>query len=434
MRSKVVRTLALMFVLGGAGIALAQSPPPGQPGAPPRQPGQPGGLPGQPGAPGRQKPKKPQAEPSKLEGMLAEALKNNPDIRVAAANLALAEAELNRTRLQVTQKVLALHHAILSQQATVDYEQKQYERMQRLLQTNAIDQQLVDERLAKLTAAKAKLAELEAQIPALLGKATRDEDKASESFLRELTIERGRLYPLVGEAELIRTPRGELALKLKSSQRAAGPMAEKLRKALQTPVKVDYKDMTFDAILNDLSKKVEGLSFRNLFERNSGNFPGYKMSLRFEEALPVSAILQALSDETGCLFFVREYGIVATSDKHVPPRALTVEEFLRQKPAEEPRRPSGSGKNPPPQAIEGQVKSLDASGLMTITVGSDAGLTKGHTLELFRLDQAAPRQSKYLGTIRILEAEAHQAVAQPVGHLTAPAQAGDRVASRLLRN
>lgn len=90
------------------------------------------------------------------------------------------------------------------------------------------------------------------------------------------------------------------------------------------------------------------------------------------------------------------------------------------------------GKNPPSENVEGLVKNTDASGLMTITIGSDAGLTKGHTLELFRLNPAAPTQSKYLGTVRILEAGAHQAVAQPVGRLSSPAQPGDRVASRIL--
>jgi hypothetical protein len=150
--------------------------------------------------------------------------------------------------------------------------------------------------------------------------------------------------------------------------------------------------------------------------------------------LPVSAILQALADESGCLFFVRDYGIVATTKDRAPHGALTVEEFLRQKPAEELRPQSRGGKNPPTENVEGHVKNIDASGLMTLSIGSDAGLTKGHTLELFRLNPASPSESKYLGTVRILEAKAGQSVAQPVGRLAAPAQLGDHVASRLLGN
>lgn len=93
------------------------------------------------------------------------------------------------------------------------------------------------------------------------------------------------------------------------------------------------------------------------------------------------------------------------------------------------------GKNPPPESVEGLVKNTDSRDgvtLMTLTIGSDAGLAKGHTLELFRINPSSPSQSKYLGTVRILDAEAHQAVAQPVGRLSSPPQRGDRVASRIL--
>lgn len=85
------------------------------------------------------------------------------------------------------------------------------------------------------------------------------------------------------------------------------------------------------------------------------------------------------------------------------------------------------GKNPPPDNVEGQVKNTDASGLMTLSIGSDAGLAMGQTMELFRMNPA-----KYLGTVRILKADAKQAVAQPVGRLSDKPRPGDRVASRIL--
>src|SRR5437588_11514314 len=47
-------------------------------------------------------------EHGSLEEALASALKNNPDIRVAESKVQEAEAELNRSRLQVTQKVVSL--------------------------------------------------------------------------------------------------------------------------------------------------------------------------------------------------------------------------------------------------------------------------------------------------------------------------------------
>jgi hypothetical protein len=93
---------------------------------------------------------------------------------------------------------------------------------------------------------------------------------------------------------------------------------------------------------------------------------------------------------------------------------------------------TNGNKNPPSESVEGLVKTTDPGGLMTISIGSDSGLSKGHTLELFRLNPAAPTQSKYLGTVRILEAGPKESVVQPVGRLASPPRAGDQVASRIL--
>jgi hypothetical protein len=94
-------------------------------------------------------------------------------------------------------------------------------------------------------------------------------------------------------------------------------------------------------------------------------------------------------------------------------------------------RGSGS-RNPPPENVEGLIKTIDPrSNLMTLTIGSDAGLSRGHTLEVYRLNRMVPDQSKYLGTIRIVEVTATQAVGQPVGRLSAPPQPGDQVSAHI---
>jgi cell division protein FtsB len=84
--------------------------------------------------------------------------------------------------------------------------------------------------------------------------------------------------------------------------------------------------------------------------------------------------------------------------------------------------------NPPPENVEGLVKRTDASGLVTITIGSDAGVARGHTMEVFRLG-ATPR---YIGTIKILDVTHTQAVGQPAGRLNGRIEVGDKVASRIL--
>lgn len=90
------------------------------------------------------------------------------------------------------------------------------------------------------------------------------------------------------------------------------------------------------------------------------------------------------------------------------------------------------GKNPPPERVEGLIERSDPrSNLVMLTIGRDAGLSRGHTMEVFRLG-ANPR---YLGTINIIEVTHKSAVGQPLGRLSASAiQRGDHVASRIMGN
>jgi hypothetical protein len=87
-------------------------------------------------------------------------------------------------------------------------------------------------------------------------------------------------------------------------------------------------------------------------------------------------------------------------------------------------------RNPPPDDVEGVITEADAkTGLVTISIGTDSGINVGHTLEVYRLKP----EPKYLGTIRILDAQAHKAV----GRLTATPRygalkEGDIVATKIL--
>jgi hypothetical protein len=91
---------------------------------------------------------------------------------------------------------------------------------------------------------------------------------------------------------------------------------------------------------------------------------------------------------------------------------------------------AGLGKNPPVENIEGLVRQVQGN-FVKITIGSDANLAKGNTLEVFRLS-SIPDQSKYLGTIKIIDVSATEAVGEPMGRMAAPLQVGDHVASRIL--
>jgi hypothetical protein len=91
---------------------------------------------------------------------------------------------------------------------------------------------------------------------------------------------------------------------------------------------------------------------------------------------------------------------------------------------------AGAGKKPPPEDVKGKIDEIDPQyGLVTISIGSDSGLSAGHTLEVYRLDPKA----EYVGTIRIVEVDFKHAVARAVNPLRAgPLRKGDIVASRIV--
>ena len=86
----------------------------------------------------------------------------------------------------------------------------------------------------------------------------------------------------------------------------------------------------------------------------------------------------------------------------------------------------GNKRNPPGTPLEGKVLRADASGLVQISLGSDFGLERGHTLELFRLSPP-----KYIGVVKVIEVNSKDAVAQPVGALNDRPLAGDSVARQI---
>ncbi len=82
---------------------------------------------------------------------------------------------------------------------------------------------------------------------------------------------------------------------------------------------------------------------------------------------------------------------------------------------------------PPLEDVSGTIVKTDASGYLTLSIGSDAGLSKGNTLEVYRLKP----EPKYLGTIEILAVRPTEAVAKPISRPNGVIQVNDRVASRI---
>ncbi len=277
--------------------------------------------------------KTPNAEPT-LEEMLNKALKENPDIKVAEAKVREADAELNRTRLQVTQKVLTFHHAREAQKATVKVAEDEVARMRKLQETNALPKGVVDQMADRLAQAKAKLAEIEAEMPYLLGEqhkvtlilSSQLMDTARLGLLAtgELATLEHRRLSVSGSSQLQPNPGAK-------GQAVAGTALDRIRKALDTPVTLDYKSKDARQVLEDLEKKVPGISFHVVVNTSIPD-------LHLKGTVSLGAALQLVEDTyieaptaERCSFAIRDYGILFTVARRIPPGAIQLDDLLKEK-------------------------------------------------------------------------------------------------------
>ncbi len=324
MLGSMVRTRSLALLLAGATL-FAQAP-------------QQGNKPAEPA-----KQAKPAAE--SLEDVINQALKNNPDIRVAEAKVREAEANLNKTRIAVAQKAVDLSHSINVAKKTCE------EAKQRLANINNLhDAQAVaaeEARGAKLTVEKyeAELAKLEAELAGLLGKmpgrAQETKVKWEASVLQEKGLqwlitrpqadrETTWLQQSILEAPAERALSLDLLTNIKVPQ---GTMADKIRKALETPITMQIGDKTITDLMPEFQKLTGGeVLFRNVGMGTQRIVAFNKSPLDFK-GMPLATVLQAIADdaENKIAFVVRDYGILAVASDEMPPGALRVDEFMKGK-------------------------------------------------------------------------------------------------------
>jgi hypothetical protein len=283
------------------------------------------------------------AQPSELtsmslEDMLASALKDTPDIRVAEAKLREAESELNRIRLDAAQKVMAFRREWEIQKAKIEEYEARAKEGERLKAVGAISQE--EWRLAKVNVEvnRLLLTKLEEQLPYLLGKAPaglRLVDKPStvvstyvlkhmppdqilEVVSQALTEidSKAMVEPFEPNNSLVirGTPETHLlasaiirTLDRPGRQVGTRPvrneMAEKIRKALNRPVKAEYKNLFLSGILQD---------FQDTFDIKFVGTESFAETLIVLDLgeVPLGLVLQAIHDLTGAVFDVRDYGIL----------------------------------------------------------------------------------------------------------------------------
>lgn len=243
-----------------------------------------------------------------IEDMLATALKFNPEIRIAEAKLRDDEAELNRSRLLIMQKVIILHHTLQANRAAVEGAETKVQRLGELVRKGANQPAVLQEAQQELARARAKLDETRAELPYLLGQVST------------------RL-----STEVIRTE-SQIGARRAPKRSLPAAVAAKIHQALDTPIAVDYQDRSLDEVLKDLQAKVPGVAFqRNLVLTDL--LPA-KITLKLGQ-VPLGAALLALGDTIpGLRVIVRDYGILMTWEHQIPLEGIRLVDFW--KPAGQP--------------------------------------------------------------------------------------------------
>ncbi len=283
-----------------------------------------------------------------LEEMLAAALKDNPDIRVAEAKLREAEAELNRARLDVAQKVALFYHGWEGQKAKVAEFEEAAKHTEELTRTGTIPKAAGRQSRIDSQTSRATLAKLEAELPYLLGKAPPG-GSAARSPLRTTKTYAPQHVPtddtVRGILEVLTRIDSEVAVEPfapnnslvisgtpsahalasavikaidRSDPRASrkpksrSEMEEKILKALNTTIKAKYDEVPLDEILKGFRESfgipfVSDSSQLSRGDRGAA-FSSPKVTLDLGD-VPLAIALQAIQDTQRVAFTVRDYGI-----------------------------------------------------------------------------------------------------------------------------
>jgi hypothetical protein len=270
-----------------------------------------------------------------VEKLIAAALANDSDVRVAQAKITLAEAELGKARQAVTQRVVTLNAQIAELKRSVEYAEQNYRLMEELFKKAALSQTELLPARERLENAKGKLATAEIELKLLTGGGPKAAGAAADwgnlnavhsnavwghSCVACHAVPDGKL-----DAE-------KLALRIDhfvmGRQVAAGPIPTRLRVSLDKPIKLgaNGEKVTFEKAL-EVFKTQAGLDVPVRVDAKVGAIAS------LGEELPVGAWLQLFADGTPDLrIVVREYGLLVTSKMIAPPDAISVFDFWKQKP------------------------------------------------------------------------------------------------------
>jgi hypothetical protein len=303
-----------------------------------------------------------------LEEALAKALQHSPEVQVAEAKVREAEAELRRTRLALIQRVIEAHSAVDASKVKVAQAEASLVRIQALVNQGAVSSEERQAAENHLAAAKAQLAQTEASLNALTGtlagvisgvmRAPGGDAAGGASaplgvfgglggrasgtggFLGGINGGIGGIYGFSGIGGGIGgisggvqggIGGGGIGFATEGPARAPrGPIAERIRKALDTPIGLkEFKDVPLGDVVAFFRDAAAGVPFL----AHLGDKAKEPVSVALKGEVALGAALQALQDVVpGLQCYVREYGILVTLDDAAPQDGMSMIDFWHKKP------------------------------------------------------------------------------------------------------
>jgi hypothetical protein len=299
---------------------------------------------------GQQPPDKPAAEKGEskrsLEELLASALRHSPDVQVGEAKVREAEAELRRTRLTLLQRIIEAHGNVDVQRATAAQAEATFRRISQIVRTGQASAEEMEKAQAMLAAAKAQLAAAEATLNGLTGTMPGGLG-ALAAPLGEGGVAAGpgpgvgtQPMPMMGGMAsmpgggaggfgggMVGILGGNPTPVDPATRLPRGPMAEKLRVALNAPVKVTpVKDRPLAEVFAPFRAAAKGIPF----VLHLGEKANEQVSFSLDGEVPLAAAIQALEDVVpGLKCYVREYGILVIEEGGPPIDGAPLVEFWR---------------------------------------------------------------------------------------------------------
>jgi hypothetical protein len=276
-----------------------------------------------------------QPAPAGLEELLAQALKQNPEIKVAEAKVRLAEAELSQMRQHVLAKIIAAHAEVQAAQAILQEAESRLARLKELIgkQPGVVSREELSG--AELTRDKYRfeLASKQAQLVVLVGKS----NLTAGASAKVVTFSPdGKLLYSVeadGSVKVFDPLTGKQIIA--PNVDVKGSDADKLRKALDAPVKAQFKKTP----LKDVMQYLQDHANINIVWAAKSVDVNMPFSADLND-IPLGALIQLVEDLKGVQFVVREYGIIVLDrDNWVPGGVRLYEYWKRLLPEISPKRP-----------------------------------------------------------------------------------------------